>query len=43
MPFREASKLSMVIPVEENAKFDVYIDDLIGIMLDINDINLNLK
>lgn len=37
IPFGEASKFSVEVPVEENGKFNVYIDDSIGIAVDIND------
>lgn len=34
--FGEARKLSVDVPVEENGKFDVYINDFIGIEVDLN-------
>ena len=43
IPFGEASELSVEVPVEENGKFDVYIDDSIGIAVDINDIKSRLE
>ena len=35
IPFAEASELSVDIPVEDTGKFDVYVDDFIGITVDI--------
>ena len=35
IPFAEASELSVDNPVEDTGKFDVYIDDFIGITVDI--------
>ena len=35
IPFGEPSELSVEVPVEENGKFDVYIDNFIGIAVDI--------
>ena len=36
IPFKEARELSIDIPVEKNGKFDVYIDDFIGVAVDLN-------
>ena len=35
IPFAKASELSVDIPIEDTGKFDVYIDDFIGIKVDI--------
>ena len=36
IPFGKALSLEVKVPVEKNGKFDVYIDDFIGVTVDIN-------
>lgn len=43
IPFGQASELSVEIPVEANGKFDVCIDDFIGIAVDIHDTKSRLE
>lgn len=43
IPSGKVSELFVIVPAEENGKFDVYIDSFIGITVDIKTTNLDSK